>query len=563
MLSLRKRPQITTKGQSSQNVVYSQITSTPSTQQPQSANAPHVFIPRRTNLQIKGRRQLLRYLKVILVIMMAIVFYALYSIPTTSQFISKSHGFHPDWHPLHRSQRFPSIQDRVRIYMSPSWFHFSSCKHTPEKESATGIHKLGYTYLTHQNDDGNMVDGGSIRVHRTTKLSNSGAVTLKRGAEELITLSSTIQADQSFVMSAAGIENCQKSLYEYCHVDGRRLLSFWENEIDTLRTTNNGLGSSTSTEKLKGGGSNESDESTTKSRPPLIVQFGDSVHSDLTRLGVPYFSKARRAISKFDWEHFTSKHVSSNTSCDLNYQHQPGSDYAYPPILWRMKDKRHIAPVIKVLWSDIPWHKKKSMAVWRGVITGDHKLYRRHEADYNGGKPMTFMERCNMLSRCKFVFDHRESTVVDVGISKQLDYLSVPSEYNHVMKGELSFHGHLRYKAIIVLEGNDVATGLKWALFSRSVVLQAPPTKVSYAMEEILEPWVHYVPLKSDLSDVEEKMKWIEENDQEAQKIAERATLFIYDLLYHEDAEKDRVTIERDMLHRYSKLFIDPAANLE
>lgn len=551
MLSLRKRSQVTTKDQSSSQTVYSNTP--PSNQQPLSAGAPHIFIPRRKKLQKNGQRQLIcYYLKVTLFIVMAIILYALYYIPTTSQFISKSYGFHPEWHPLHRSERFPSIRDRVRIYMSPSWFHFSSCQQSSEKK--TNIHKLGYTYLIDQNDNGNM-NGGSIRVHRTTYLSNSEAVTLKRGTEELITLSSTVQADQAFVMSAVGIENCQKSLYEYCHVDGKRLLSIWENAMYTLRTSSNRLGSSTSTstEQLKGGGSNETDES----RPPLLVQFGDSVNSNLTRLGVPYFSKARRAISKFDWEQYTSKHVSPDISCQLNYQHQPGSDYEYPPILWRMKDKRHIAPVVKVLWSDIPWYKKKSMAVWRGVITGDHKLYRRHEADYNGGNQMTFMEKCNMLSRCKFVFDHQESTVVDVGISKQLDYLSVPSEYNHVMKGELSFHGHLQYKAIIVLEGNDVATGLKWALFSRSVVLQAPPTKVSYAMEEVLEPWIHYIPLKSDLSDVEEKMKWIEDNDQEAQKIAERGTLFIYDLLYHEDAEKDRDIIERDILHRYSKLFVD------
>jgi len=373
-------------------------------------------------------------------------------------------------------------------------------------------------------------------------------------------------------MSAVGIENCQKSFYEYCQVDGRRLLSFWENEIHPSRiNTSHRLGSSIHKEKLKGGGSNESEKSKAfspmMSRPPLIVQFGDSVDSDLTRLGVPYFGKARRAISKFDWEQFinASNHVSPNTPCELSYQRQHGSDYyyEYPPIIWRMKDKRHIAPVVKVLWSDIPWHKKKFVAVWRGLITGDQSLYLRHEREYNGGKPMAFIDRCNMIPRCKFVFDYQESTVVDVGISKQLDYLPVPSEYNHVMKGELSFHGHLQYKAIVVLEGNDVATALKWALFSRSVVLQAPPTKVSYAMEELLEPWIHYIPLKRDLSDIQEKMKWIEENDQEAQKIAERATLFIYDLLYHDDAEKDRVIIERDILHRYSNLFVDYAANLE
>ena len=114
----------------------------------------------------------------------------------------------------------------------------------------------------------------------------------------------------------------------------------------------------------------------------------------------------------------------------------------------------------------------------------------------------------------------------------------------------------LKYKAIIIIEGNDVASSLKWALYSRSVVMMREPTKTSFAMEELLVPWVHYVPLRSDFSDVREKMQWVITHDEEARKIAERATLFIHDLLFHQDAAKENDQIQTDILLRYMRFFV-------
>ena len=68
----------------------------------------------------------------------------------------------------------------------------------------------------------------------------------------------------------------------------------------------------------------------------------------------------------------------------------------------------------------------------------------------------------------------------------------------------------LAYKGLIILEGNDVSSGLKWAMLSQSVVLMPfPPTFCSYAMEELLEPWVHYIPLDRNLRNVEERVQWM------------------------------------------------------
>ncbi len=39
-------------------------------------------------------------------------------------------------------------------------------------------------------------------------------------------------------------------------------------------------------------------------------------------------------------------------------------------------------------------------------------------------------------------------------------------------------------------------------------------------------PWVHYVPIKADLSDLREKYEWAESHPNEAKQIAEKATEF-------------------------------------
>jgi hypothetical protein len=41
-----------------------------------------------------------------------------------------------------------------------------------------------------------------------------------------------------------------------------------------------------------------------------------------------------------------------------------------------------------------------------------------------------------------------------------------------------------------------------------------------------LKPWEHYVPIKSDLSDLEEIILWCKSNDEECKQIVKRAKAF-------------------------------------
>ena len=137
------------------------------------------------------------------------------------------------------------------------------------------------------------------------------------------------------------------------------------------------------------------------------------------------------------------------------------------------------------------------------------------------------------------------------------DFLQKGSLFVEERKNKMPYKEQLGYKALIVMEGNDLAEGLRWSLLSRSVVLMPPPNRTSWAMEEWIEPWVHYIPLDPNLGNVEERMRWVLDNDEVAQGISQRATLFIYDLVLHPDAPGDDLAIKTDILRRYRRYFIE------
>ena len=49
-----------------------------------------------------------------------------------------------------------------------------------------------------------------------------------------------------------------------------------------------------------------------------------------------------------------------------------------------------------------------------------------------------------------------------------------------------------------------------------------------------LEPWVHYIPVKKDISDLVEQLEWAKRNDDKAREMAENAAQFVQDHLLPE-----------------------------
>ncbi len=212
------------------------------------------------------------------------------------------------------------------------------------------------------------------------------------------------------------------------------------------------------------------------------------------------------------------------------------------PIVWKLATSRHYRQLYDVFRHDTPWEAKENKAVFRGQLTGALEGYDKKVDD---------MTNCQTMRRCRLIVEMHGSPYVDAKLTSTRERL--PEVLNGIpLTGEtFTIREMMKFKGIIMLEGNDVASGLKWTLLSQSIVLMPPPRHTSWAMEELLKPWVHYVPLNEDATDATEKMKWVVEHDEEARAIAQRGTQWMEDLIFHPDAAREERLIKEELLRRY------------
>ena len=158
-------------------------------------------------------------------------------------------------------------------------------------------------------------------------------------------------------------------------------------------------------------------------------------------------------------------------------------------ILLKLNRVRHFVRIKR----DKPFHQKKNQLVFRGKVT--YKVKRRK-----------FFE---------MYFDH---PMCDLGDTQQKKIN--PDEWK-VKK--TSIHYLLQYKFILAVEGIDVASNLKWVMSSNSLAVMPKPEFETWFMEARLIPDYHYVAIKSDYSDLEEKLNYYIEHEDEALQIIKNA----------------------------------------
>lgn len=145
----------------------------------------------------------------------------------------------------------------------------------------------------------------------------------------------------------------------------------------------------------------------------------------------------------------------------------------------------------------LEFHEKQNRAIFRGKIR--HSRLRT-----------AFLQR---------YFNH---PLVDAGVVGRNE--GCPDEW---MTGKLTIRQHLDYKFIMALEGNDVASNLKWVMSSNSIAVMPRPTCETWFMEGRLEPDRHYLLVRDDFADLPEKLAHYAAHPEEAQTIINNAHEFI------------------------------------
>ena len=143
------------------------------------------------------------------------------------------------------------------------------------------------------------------------------------------------------------------------------------------------------------------------------------------------------------------------------------------------------------------FYNKKNMLIGRGAITKKHKK----RADFY-----------------KMYFDHK---LCDLG------QINNNTDHDHWIKNKISIEDHLKYKFIMCIEGVDVATNLKWVMSSNSIAVMTKPKIESWFMEKRLIANYHYIEIKDDYSDLEEKLTYYINNVDECLKITKNANKYV------------------------------------
>ncbi len=138
----------------------------------------------------------------------------------------------------------------------------------------------------------------------------------------------------------------------------------------------------------------------------------------------------------------------------------------------------------------VHFEDKKNMLVGRGVVKRQHRI--------------RFFE---------MYFNHPMCNLGQINTNKN----------PHWIREFLTIREHLDYKFILCLEGNDVATNLKWVMSSNSLAVMPKPKFETWFMEGTLIGNKHYVEIKDDYSDLEERLTYYINNPDEAIKIIRNA----------------------------------------
>ena len=151
------------------------------------------------------------------------------------------------------------------------------------------------------------------------------------------------------------------------------------------------------------------------------------------------------------------------------------------------------------------WEDKLPIAFWRGGCSG-------------GGIES---------ARCRTAKELLNYKYTDVKCIKRENWhigKSIPEEY---FGNEVNYTEYYKYKIVLIIDGNVIASSHMWCFAIGSVPLIISNAKCWFS--DLLKPYINYIPINYDLSNLKETIEWLISNDDKAKEIAQNALQFAKD----------------------------------
>ncbi len=180
-----------------------------------------------------------------------------------------------------------------------------------------------------------------------------------------------------------------------------------------------------------------------------------------------------------------------------------------------------------------PWAARAATVFWRGSTTG---ALRHPTPEEVAADDFTWLPR---LELCRRARDSAYAAHFDVGVTDIVQIadpgLVARIGASGLMRPRVAREAFFVHKGILVIDGNTNAwCAMFCALLSGSCLFWVrSPGGWRQWYHERLVPWVHYVPVAADLSDLDDQVRWMLDNDAEAAAIAAAAQEFAATMTLH------------------------------
>ena len=177
-----------------------------------------------------------------------------------------------------------------------------------------------------------------------------------------------------------------------------------------------------------------------------------------------------------------------------------------------------------------------------------HFVFIKDKIPFEKKKDM-LISRCSVYQphRIKFFQMYFKHHLCDLGQTSARSIIQ-----KEWLKPYMTINQHLNYKFILCLQGNDVATNLKWVMSSNSLAVMPKPTFETWFMEGTLIPDYHYVEINHDYSDLSAKLQYYISNPDKANMIIENANKYV---IQFQDNQVEKL-ISLQVLKKYFDLIL-------
>lgn len=214
--------------------------------------------------------------------------------------------------------------------------------------------------------------------------------------------------------------------------------------------------------------------------------------------------KDDRYFNDFDWseiEFYINKAKELNkvfilgTVAQVEGIEESGINYLYIP-----QNDTFFEHGVSSFFTNIDWPYKSNELIWRGSCSGVGD---------------------NKSLRVRFV-EHLYKNNSDIGLSNW--WSEGKNISTELFKNRINYTELMKSKIHFILDGNGISSNMMWGFSTNSVPILISNMKCWFS--EFVKENEHYISIKHDLSDLDEKLEWIKNNDDKSEQIAKNAFEF-------------------------------------